>query len=177
MGNRVRIIASQTHTRLPNGWRFCPISIPMGTIFVPYPYPNRGINHGLAGIGSPLTSLRQPHVGHKMLEPLRSSSIRDRRHAWGSYIGVKSEAIYVPPPPCILVDTCCAGDAYASGILYGILRGASDLKGIGLLALLVAAVVVAQQGTRLRVQDADRLAESFAHHLDSLEFCSDVWIE
>jgi hypothetical protein len=57
MGNRVRIVASQTHTRLPNGWRFCPISIPMGTIFVPYPYPNRGIPHGLAGIGSPLTSL------------------------------------------------------------------------------------------------------------------------
>jgi hypothetical protein len=57
MGNRVRIIASQIHTRLPNGWRFCPISIPMGTIFVPYPYPNRGIPHGLTGIGSPLTSL------------------------------------------------------------------------------------------------------------------------
>jgi hypothetical protein len=57
MGNRVRIIASQTHTRLPNGWRFCPISIPMGIIFVPYPYPNRGIPHGLSGIGSPLTSL------------------------------------------------------------------------------------------------------------------------
>jgi hypothetical protein len=57
MGNRVRIIASQTHTRLPNGWRFCPISIPVGTIFVSYPYPNRGIPHGLAGIGSPLTSL------------------------------------------------------------------------------------------------------------------------
>jgi hypothetical protein len=29
----------------------------MGTIFVPYPYPNREIPHGLAGIGSPLTSL------------------------------------------------------------------------------------------------------------------------
>jgi hypothetical protein len=57
MGNRVWIIASQTHTCLPNGWRFCPISIPMGTIFVSYPYPNRGIPHGLAGIGSPLTSL------------------------------------------------------------------------------------------------------------------------
>jgi hypothetical protein len=31
----------------------------MGTIFVPYPYPNRGIPHGLAGIGSPLTSLAE----------------------------------------------------------------------------------------------------------------------
>jgi hypothetical protein len=29
----------------------------MGTIFVPYSYPNREIPHGLAGIGSPLTSL------------------------------------------------------------------------------------------------------------------------
>jgi hypothetical protein len=57
MSNRVRIIASQTHIRLPNGWRFCPISIPMGTIFVPYPYPDREIPYGLAGIGSPLTSL------------------------------------------------------------------------------------------------------------------------
>jgi hypothetical protein len=57
VGNRVRIIAYQTHTRLPNEWRFCPISIPMGIIFVSYPYPNRGIPHGLTGIGSPLTSL------------------------------------------------------------------------------------------------------------------------
>ncbi|XP_006662622.1 uncharacterized sugar kinase slr0537 [Oryza brachyantha] len=92
----------------------------------------------------------------------------------GSYIGVKGEAIYIPPPPCVPVDTCGAGDAYASGILYGILRGSSDLKGIGLLASRVAAVVVGQQGTRLRVQDADKLAESFAHHLDNLEFCSDI---
>jgi hypothetical protein len=57
MGNRVRIIASQTHTRLSNGWRFCLIFIPMGTIFVSYPYPNREILHGLAGIESPLTFL------------------------------------------------------------------------------------------------------------------------
>jgi hypothetical protein len=62
MGNRVWIIASQTHTRLPNGWRFCPIFIPMRTIFIPYPYPSRGIPHGLAGIGSPLTSLVQTRV-------------------------------------------------------------------------------------------------------------------
>ena len=99
-------------------------------------------------------------------------SVTDGMH--GSYIGMKGEAIYIPPPSCIPVDTCGAGDAYASGILYGILRGASDLKGIGLLASRVAAVVVGQQGTRLRVQDANGLAESFAHHLDSLEFCSDV---
>ncbi|TVU31584.1 hypothetical protein EJB05_23274 [Eragrostis curvula] len=115
---------------------------------------------------SPMSATR--YLSHSV--PL--VSVTDGVH--GSYIGVKGEAIYIPPPPCIPIDTCGAGDAYASGILYGILRGASDLKGIGLLASRVAAVVVGQQGTRLRVQDADRLAESFALHLDSLEFCSDV---
>ncbi|XP_027109826.1 uncharacterized protein LOC113764120 [Coffea eugenioides] len=81
----------------------------------------------------------------------------------GSYIGVKGEAVYIPAPPCMPpVDTCGAGDAYASGILYGILRGVSDLKGMGGFAAKVASVVVGQQGTRLRVQDAVKLAKSFA---------------
>ncbi|EXB29136.1 putative sugar kinase [Morus notabilis] len=92
----------------------------------------------------------------------------------GSYIGVKGEAVYVPPSPCVPIDTCGAGDAYASGILYGILRGVSDLKGMGTLAARIAATVVGQQGTRLRVQDAVKLAESFAFHLDSSSVQSDV---
>lgn len=82
----------------------------------------------------------------------------------GSYIGVKGEAVYIPPFPCVPVDTCGAGDAYASGLLYGILRGMSDLKGMGTLASRTAATVVGQQGTRLRVQDAVELAESFSFH-------------
>lgn len=85
----------------------------------------------------------------------------------GSFIGVKGEAIYIPPSPCIPVDTCGAGDAYASGILYGILRGTSDLKGMGMLASRVAAIVVGQQGTRLRVQDACKLVDSFTFNLES----------
>ncbi|GMP25303.1 hypothetical protein CsSME_00002241 [Camellia sinensis var. sinensis] len=92
----------------------------------------------------------------------------------GSYIGVKGEAVYIPPSPCVPVDTCGAGDAYASGILYGILRGVSDLKGMGTVAAKVAAVVVRQQGTRLRVQDAAELAGSFAVHLRSSTIGSDV---
>ncbi|GAV70651.1 PfkB domain-containing protein [Cephalotus follicularis] len=83
----------------------------------------------------------------------------------GSYIGVKGEAIYIPPSPCVPADTCGAGDAYASGILYGILRGVSDLKRMGTLAARTAATVVGQQGTRLRIQDAVALAESFAFHI------------
>ena len=72
------------------------------------------------------------------------------------------------------MDTSGAGDAYASGIMYGILRGISDLKGMGALAARVAATVVGQQGTRLRVQDAVELAEHFAAHLDSSTIQSNV---
>ncbi|EEF42397.1 Ribokinase, putative [Ricinus communis] len=92
----------------------------------------------------------------------------------GSYIGVKGEAVYIPPSPCVPVDTCGAGDAYASGILYGILRGVSDLKGMGTLAARIAATVVGQQGTRLRIQDAVKLAESFAFNLETSTIRSDV---
>ncbi|OMO69420.1 Ribokinase [Corchorus capsularis] len=92
----------------------------------------------------------------------------------GSYIGVKGEAVYIPPSPCVPLDTCGAGDAYASGILYGILRGASDLKGMGTLAARIAATVVGQQGTRLRIQDAVDLAESFAFNLESSAVRTDV---
>ncbi|XP_058206450.1 uncharacterized protein LOC131319973 [Rhododendron vialii] len=92
----------------------------------------------------------------------------------GSYIGVKGEAVYIPPSPCAPVDTCGAGDAYASGILYGILRGVSNVKGMGALASRVASVVVGQQGTRLRVQAAAELAESFSFQFKSSDVRSDV---
>ncbi|ESQ54511.1 hypothetical protein EUTSA_v10025109mg [Eutrema salsugineum] len=92
----------------------------------------------------------------------------------GSYIGVKGEAIYIPPSPCVPVDTCGAGDAYASGILYGILRGVTDLKGMGDLAATIAATVVGQQGTRLRVQDAVELARSHDFRLNSSGVRTDV---
>ena len=92
----------------------------------------------------------------------------------GSYIGVKGEAVYIPPSPCVPVDTCGAGDAYASGILYGVLRGMSDLRSIGAIAAKVAATVVAQQGTRLRISDAVKLAESFAFPLEKSTVASDI---
>lgn len=92
----------------------------------------------------------------------------------GSYIGVKGEAVYIPPSPCVPVDTCGAGDAYASGILYGVLRGVSDLRNIGTIAAKVAATVVAQQGTRLRISDAVKLAESFEFQLDTSVVRSDI---
>ncbi|KAK6926187.1 Carbohydrate kinase PfkB [Dillenia turbinata] len=99
-------------------------------------------------------------------------SVTDGPH--GSYIGLKGEAVYIPPSPSVPVDSCGAGDAYASGILYGILRGMSDLKGMGSLAARVAAVVVSQQGTRLGVQNAAELVQSFSFHLGGSNFRTDV---
>lgn len=84
--------------------------------------------------------------------------------AKGSYIGVKGEAVYIPPWPCEAVDTCGAGDAYAAGILFAILKGRGydvDIAQMGMLAARVAATVVAQQGTRLSVQHAATLAHSY----------------
>ncbi|KAI8030033.1 hypothetical protein LOK49_LG01G01784 [Camellia lanceoleosa] len=49
-----------------------------------------------------------------------------------------------------------------------------DLKDMGTVAAKVAAVVVRQQGTRLRVEDAAELAESFAVHLKSFTIGLDV---
>nr|GMC93111.1 Carbohydrate/puine kinase, PfkB, conserved site protein [Ipomoea batatas] len=99
-------------------------------------------------------------------------SVTDGRS--GSYIGIKGEALYIPPSPCVPVDSCGAGDAYASGILYGILRGMSDLKGIGSLAAKVASIVVGQQGTRLRVHDAVSLAKAFAIQQENSSVWSDI---
>lgn len=78
----------------------------------------------------------------------------------GSYIGLKGVVSYIHPSACMPVDTCGAGDAYAAGLLYGLLMGVPDLKAVGNLAAKVAAVVVGQQGTRLREEDARALAVS-----------------
>lgn len=58
--------------------------------------------------------------------------------------------------------------------MYGVLRGVSDLRNIGTIAAKVAATVVAQQGTRLRISDAVKLAESFEFQLDTSVVRSDI---
>ncbi|KAG0556287.1 hypothetical protein KC19_11G040800 [Ceratodon purpureus] len=89
--------------------------------------------------------------------------------ARGSYIGLRGELVFIPPAPCVPVDTCGAGDAYAAGVLYGLLRGIPDVKGMGDLAARVAAIVVGQQGTRLKEEAAVELAESVNSLSDLLD--------
>ncbi|XP_019059195.1 PREDICTED: WEB family protein At4g27595, chloroplastic-like [Tarenaya hassleriana] len=120
--------------------------------------------------------MKQLEENNQLLHKANSENdtLKEKVDHKGSYIGVKGEAIYIPPYPCMPTDTCGAGDAYASGIMYGMLRGVSDIKGTGSLAARTAATVVGQQGTRLRVQGALDIARTYAFGLNSSGFRNDV---
>lgn len=64
---------------------------------------------------------------------------------------------WMPHPP---VDTCGAGDAFAAGVLYGLLRGA-PLEVSGRFGARVASAVISHHGARLREEDAAVLAREF----------------
>ena len=71
-----------------------------------------------------------------------------------------------PSTVCKAVDTCGAGDAYAAGILYGIVNGLTTVE-CGDVASRVAAMVVAQQGSRLSAADADSVRQLYSAELHS----------
>jgi sugar/nucleoside kinase (ribokinase family) len=58
------------------------------------------------------------------------------------------------------VDTCGAGDAYAAGVLYSLLRGAS-LQHSGAFGARVASAVISKHGARLCEEDATNLSAVF----------------
>ena len=86
----------------------------------------------------------------------------------GAYLALRGEVVFVPPSPCTPVDTCGAGDAYAAGVLFSLLKGVPDLASIGALSSRVAAVVVGQQGTRLREEDASEIADAIVQRTSPL---------
>jgi len=80
--------------------------------------------------------------------------------AHGSWICKGGTTYNVPPfwaenPP---VDTCGAGDAYAAGLMFGLLQGA-EVEGAGKMAARVACAVIQKTGARLSMEDAFELAE------------------
>eukprot|EP00897_Mesotaenium_endlicherianum_P010966 jgi/Mesen1/9899/ME000070S09183 len=118
-------------------------------------FANTAEARALAGMGELASPARVAQYLSRFC-PLVSVTDGDR----GSYLALKEEVLYVAPSPCVPADTCGAGDAYAAGVLFGLLGGLPDLRAIGKLAARVAAVVVGQQGTRLREEDAAELATS-----------------
>jgi sugar/nucleoside kinase (ribokinase family) len=58
------------------------------------------------------------------------------------------------------VDTCGAGDAFAAGVLYALLRGV-PLRESGAFGARVASAVISKHGARLCEDDATHLAAAF----------------
>ena len=59
------------------------------------------------------------------------------------------------------VDTCGAGDAYAAGVLYGLLNG-HDIHSMGQFGARVASAVISRYGARLKKDDALKLAREIS---------------
>jgi sugar/nucleoside kinase (ribokinase family) len=78
----------------------------------------------------------------------------------GSHVAGMGACQVVPPywMPKGPLDTCGAGDAYAAGALYALLRGAS-IRGMGYSGARVSSTVISQRGARLKTEDADKLVE------------------
>ena len=84
----------------------------------------------------------------------------------GSVLRFNGVQEFIPSTVCKAVDTCGAGDAYAAGILYGIVNGLTTVE-CGDVASRVAAMVVAQQGSRLSAADADSVRQLYSAELHS----------
>lgn len=76
----------------------------------------------------------------------------------GSIVVAGNETAHVAAHPTIVLDTTGAGDAYAAGLLTGLMRG-KGLAACGRIASLAAAAVLTQLGGR---PPSDRLAEAAA---------------
>ena len=65
----------------------------------------------------------------------------------GSVISTRSRVYRIKPPPCEKVDATGAGDAYAAGFIYGMIKG-WELEKAGNFSTILAQAVVSQRGPR-----------------------------
>ena len=81
----------------------------------------------------------------------------------GAHVAASGLALAVPPhwAPSRPVDTCGAGDGFAAGLLYGLLRGA-PLELAATVGARTASAVICRSGARLSVDDAAVLAGEFS---------------
>jgi adenosine kinase len=83
------------------------------------------------------------------------------RGAEGSVIHAAERRIDIPPArPALIVDPTGCGDAYRSGILYGITRGL-DWETSGRLGSLMGAIKIAQRGGQNHQADVATIAAEF----------------
>lgn len=81
----------------------------------------------------------------------------------GAYLAALGRVQHIEPfwSECAPVDTCGAGDAYAAGLLYGLLHG-QDIASMGKLGARVASAVIGRHGARLSKDDALMLSGELA---------------
>lgn len=84
------------------------------------------------------------------------------RGAEGSTIHTAGREIAIPAAkPAAILDPTGCGDAYRSGILYGIVRGL-DWETSGRLGSLMGAIKIAQRGGQNHKPSTDEIAQAFA---------------
>ncbi len=77
----------------------------------------------------------------------------------GSVLAVENEVFSIPAVPTETVDTTGAGDNYAAGLIFGLLRGeAPDVA--GRRASMVASGIVAQRGAQFRDRTRQQLHDA-----------------
>lgn len=83
--------------------------------------------------------------------------------AKGAYVAALGRLQHIQPhwAPEKPVDTCGAGDAYAAGVLYGLLNG-YDISSMAQCGARVASAVISRYGARLKKGDALALVEEMA---------------
>lgn len=81
--------------------------------------------------------------------------------AAGAHVSAWGETSHVDPVRCLeLVDTCGAGDAFATGFLFAMLSGTRDVKAMGAAGARVAAAVCARSGNALSLADSEKVLET-----------------
>jgi sugar/nucleoside kinase (ribokinase family) len=91
----------------------------------------------------------------------------------GAYLAGLGEVKHVEPHWATdrPVDTCGAGDAFAAGVLYGLLNG-FDVEKMGRTGARVASAVISRYGARLKKEDALQIVREIHSplHLPKSEF-------
>jgi sugar/nucleoside kinase (ribokinase family) len=80
----------------------------------------------------------------------------------GSHLATKSQVLSIPADSVIVVDTNGAGDAYAGGVLFGLLKG-FPLEIAGKIGTKAGALMVSQWGARFTPENA----KNMRHYVDS----------
>ena len=74
----------------------------------------------------------------------------------GSIVNVNGEVVEIPPYEAQRMDTNGAGDIYASGFMYGLMKG-YDTQRCGYIATRLSAAIIETVGAKLTDEQWEKL--------------------